>query len=384
MKRPKKLSATFVKNVSHHGRYGDGRGGFGLSLLVKPMANGRVSKTWAQRLRINGRLTSVGLGRFPLVNLKEARQAAIENARAVTRGENPRANNSIPTFAEAAEKVLEIHRPTWKNPRTGKDWKTSLHLYAVKLHNKRVDTINTADVMTCLIPIWTDKPETARRLRRRLSAVFKWSVAQGFRGDDPAGDAISKALPRSNGRTRHMKALPYAEVSDALAKIRASGAHPGTKLCFELLVLTATRSGEARLATWDEIDFKKKIWIIPPERMKMAREHRIPLSKHAVKLLAKAQKLADGSGLVFPSITGKPLSDNTLSKLLRDLKVPAVPHGFRSSFRNYCAETGVVREVAEACLAHVVGGVEGAYFRSDLSQLRRKVMQDWAGYISKK
>ena len=384
MKRPKKLSATFVKNVSEPGRYGDGRGGFGLSLLVKPMANGRVSKTWAQRLRINGRLTSVGLGRFPLVNLKEARQTAIENARAVTRGENPRANNSIPSFLEAAEKVLEIHRPTWKNLRTGKDWESSLHLYAAKLHNKRVDTINTADVMTCLIPIWTDKPETARRLRRRLSAVFKWSVAQGYRSDDPAGAAISKALPRSNGQARHMKALPYTEVSDALAKVRASGAHPGTKLCFEFLVLTATRSGEARLATWDEIDFEKKIWTIPPERMKMAREHRIPLSKHALKVLAKAQKLADGSGLIFPSITGKPLSDNTLSKLLRDLKIPAVPHGFRSSFRNHAGERSVPREVAEACLAHVVGGVEGSYFRSDLFQLRRKVMQNWASYLAKK
>ena len=383
MKRPKKLSATFVKNVSEPGRYGDGRGGFGLSLLVKPMTNGRASKTWAQRLKINGKLTSVGLGRFPLVNLKEARQAAIENARAVTRGENPRANNSIPSFIEAAEKVLEIHRPTWKNPRTGKDWKTSLHLYAAKLHNKRVDTINTADVMTCLIPIWTDKPETARRLRRRLSAVFKWSVAQGFRGDDPAGDAISKALPRSNGRTRHMKALPHAEVSDALAKIRGSGAHPGTKLCFEFLVLTATRSGEARLATWDEIDFKKKVWTIQPERTKMAREFRVPLSSRALEVLTEARELADDFGLIFPSVTGKALSDSTTSKLVRENGIPAVPHGFRSSFRDWSAESGVAREVAEACLAHVVGGVEGAYFRSDVFQLRREVMQDWADYLSK-
>ena len=382
MKRPKKLSATFVKNVSEPGRYGDGRGGFGLSLLVKPMANGRVSKTWAQRLRINGRLTSVGLGRFPLVNLKEARQAAFENARAVTQGKNPRASASTPSFAEAAEKVIQIYEPTWRNARTGKDWKASLRDYAQpRLGRKRVDTINTADVMSVLLPIWTNKPETARRLRRRISAIFKWSIAQGYRSDDPAGDAISKALPRSNGQRKHMKALPYAEVSDALAKIRASGAHPGTKLCFEFLVLTATRSGEARLATWDEIDFEKKVWTIPPERMKMAREHRIPLSKHALKVLAKAQKLADGSGLIFPSITGKPLSDNTLSKLLRDLKIPAVPHGFRSSLRNWTGEQSVPREVAEACLAHVVGGVEGSYFRSDLFQLRRKVMQDWADYL---
>ena len=179
-----------------------------------------------------------------------------------------------------------------------------------------------------------------------------------------------------------MKSLPYAEVSDALAKIRESGAHPGTKLCFEFLVLTATRSGEARLATWDEIDFEKKVWTIPPERMKMAREHRIPLSKHAVKLLAKAQKLSDGSGLIFPSITGKPLSDNTLSKLLRDLKIPAVPHGFRSSLRDWAGERSVPREVAEACLAHVVAGTEGAYFRSDLFELRHQVMQDWADYLA--
>ena len=171
MRRPKKLSATFTKRVTEPGRYGDGRGGFGLSLLVKPMANGRVSKTWAQRLRINGKLTNIGLGKFPLVNLKEARQAALENARAITQGKNPRAGDSIPTFAEAVEKVIEIHEPTWRNIRTAKNWRASLRDYAEpKVGRKRIDQIEVADVMAYYLRSGTTSQETARRLRRRLSA----------------------------------------------------------------------------------------------------------------------------------------------------------------------------------------------------------------------
>ena len=382
MRRPKKLSATFIQRVTEPGRYGDGRGGFGLSLLVKPMANGRVSKTWAQRLKINGKLTNIGLGKFPLVNLKEARQAALENARAITQGKNPRAGDSIPTFAEAVEKVIEIHRPTWRNKRTAKNWRASLRDYAEpRLGRKRIDQITTADVMACIIPQWEAKRETAQRVRRRLSAIFKWAIAEGHRNDNPAGEAISGALPRNGGQREHMKALPYAEVSTALSVVRASNAGLTTKLAFEFLVLTATRSGEVRGVRWTEIDLEGRVWIMPGERTKTGREFRVPLSSRAIKVLREAAEFADKSGLVFPSVTGKVLSDSTISKLVRENGIPAVPHGFRSSFRDYCAESGVAREIAEACLAHTVQGVEGAYFRSDVFELRREVMEKYAAFL---
>ena len=158
-----------------------------------------------------------------------------------------------------------------------------------RIGRKRIDQINVADIMHILSPIWNDKKETAQKLRQRLSAIFKWSVAQGYRNDDPAGDTISKALPRSNGQRKHMKALPHSQVADALAKIRASGAYPGTKLAFEFLVLTACRSGEVRFAVWTEIDFEKAVWTILGERMKAGKEHRVPLSKRAVSVLEKAR-----------------------------------------------------------------------------------------------
>ena len=198
--------------------------------------------------------------------------------------------------------------------------------------------------------------------------MCKWAIAQGYRKDNPAGEAIGAALPKSNGVQKHHRALPYAEVGAAVAKVRESGASTAVKLCFEFLVLTACRSGEIRFARWDEIDLAAAAWTIPAERMKAKREHRVPLSDRAVEVLQQAREIADGSGLVFPTPTGKALSDSTLSKLIRELCVAAVPHGFRSSFRDWCSEcSNVPREVAEAVLAHVVRNkAEAAYARSDL------------------
>ena len=251
-----------------------------------------------------------------------------------------------------------------------------------RLGNMQMNKIGTDDVMGVLLAIWNDKPETARRVRQRIGTVMKWAVAQNFRNDNPAGEAISAALPRPNGGTRHFRALPHAEVGNALATIWASGAAVTTKLAFEFLVLTAARSGEVRGAVWAEIDFEKATWIIPGERMKTGREHRIPLSTQALEVLSEAKEFADDSGLIFPSVTGKTLSDATLSKLVKENGIKAVPHGFRSSLRDFCAETGVAREVAEACLAHAARGkIEAAYFRSDLFELRRETMQKWANYL---
>ena len=387
MKRPKRLSATFVNTVNVPGRYGDGRGGHGLSLLVKPATHGGFSKSWAQRIRLDGKAANVGLGAYPVVTLARARQKALANARIVSEGRDPRDQaGRAPTFEQAVETVIEIHAENWKDGgKSAAQWRASLRDYAVpKIGSKRVDRMTTADVMEVLLPIWSTKRETARRVRQRIGAVMKWAVAQGYREDNPAGDAISAALPKNSVRRQHQKALPHAQVGEALARVRASRAHRATELAFEFLVLTACRSGEVRGARWVEVDEAAATWTVPPARMKAKLEHRVPLCERAVAVLDEAREIADRSGLVFPSPTGRVLSDSTLSKLLRELGIGAVPHGFRSSFRDWAAErTDVPREVCELALAHVNSDrVEAAYRRSDLFERRRELMQEWADYLA--
>ena len=251
---PKRLSATFAKTVMRPGRYGDGRGGFGLSLLVKPMKYGEHSRTWSQRLRINGKPVSIGLGSYPIVTLAEARQAALENRRALARGND--LLSSIPTLEKAAEKVLAIQSAGWKDgARSVGIWRNSLRDYVLpQLGRKRVDRITTVNVMAVLLPHWATKRETMRHIKQRLSRIFQWAIAEGYRTDDPAGTALDAALPLNVNKTRHFAALPHDEVAAAIATVRDSGAWPGTKLAFEFLVLTACRSGEARLAEWREVD----------------------------------------------------------------------------------------------------------------------------------
>ena len=387
MKRPKRLSATFVQKVSQPGRYGDGHGGYGLSLLVKTTSTGRLSKTWSQRIRVNDHPCNVGLGAYPVVTLAEARAAALENRRAVEQGRDPRdRSGGVPTFEQAVEKVIAIHEPTWKDgARSAEIWRSSLRDYAMpRLGRKLVSQITTADVLAVLVPVWNQKRETAKRVRQRIGAIMKWAVAEGYREDNPAGDAIGAALPKGGGPQKHQRALPHAEVKGAVSKVRSSKAWPGTKLAFEFLVLTAARSGEVRGAKWDEIDLEARTWTVPAERIKAAREHRVPLSPRALEVLAEARKLADGSELVFPSPRGKTLSDMTLSKLVKELGIQAVPHGFRSSFRDWAAEcSDAPREVCELALAHVNSDrVEAAYRRTDLFERRRQLMQDWSQYAS--
>ena len=379
----KRLSATFVKTVTQPGRYGDGRGSHGLSLLVKPMKLGGHSKTWSQRLRINGKPTSIGLGSYPIVTLAEARQAALENRRAVARGHDPR--NSIPTLAEASERVLAIHSANWKDSgRSEEIWRARMRDYVLpQLGRKRVDAITSSDVLSVLLPSWATKRETMRRTKQRLSRIFRWAIAENYRTDDPAGATLDAALPRNGSSTRHFAALPHGEVAAAVETVRNSEAWPGTKVAFEFLVLTACRSGEVRLSEWREVDLGSRIWTIPAGRTKTRREHKVPLAPRALAVLDEARQFSDGEGLIFPSPTGRPLSDATISKLVREQGIQAVPHGFRSSFRDWCGETGQAREVAEACLAHAVKSkVEAAYARSDLLNRRRILMQAWAEYLS--
>ncbi|MCY4505841.1 MAG: integrase arm-type DNA-binding domain-containing protein, partial [Acidobacteria bacterium] len=248
--RLQSLTAAEVKYAGP-GKHYDAHG---LFLKVEPGG----ARRWVQRIVIRGRRRDIGLGGWPLVTLAEAREQAFDNRKLARAGGDPLAlrKSAVPTFAEAAESVIAINEPTWKDgARSAEIWRSSLAAYAMpRLGRLPVSDVGTADVMAVLLPIWNEKRETARRVRQRIGAVMKWAVAQGFRQDNPAGDAIGAALPKANGVQKHFRALHHADVAAALAKVRASRAAVTTRLAFEFLVLTAARSGEVRLATWDEID----------------------------------------------------------------------------------------------------------------------------------
>jgi integrase len=275
-----------------------------------------------------------------------------------------------------------MHLPTWKNPKHAQQWINTLKQYVFpRIGSKKISTISSADILTVLTPIWTSKPETASRVRQRMGAVLKWSIAQGWRVDNPA-EAISQALPkRDKTANNHHTSLPYEQVSNAIQTIQDSSAGIATKLSFEFLILTAARSGEVRGASWDEIS--GNTWTIPKSRMKARRSHRVLLSERCMEILAEAERLKDSSGFIFTNGNGKPLSDATLSKLLREQKIEAVPHGFRSSFRVWASEqTSIPHQVSEFALAHVIGNkAEAAYQRSDLFEKRRTLMTMWADYL---
>ena len=246
-----------------------------------------------------------------------------------------------------------------------------------------MDLITTANVMACLTPIWHTKTRNGRRVKQRIAAVMKWCIAQGFRENNPADDRITAALASNTQRPQHMKALPHSQVGAAIRTVETTDAHWATIAAFKFLTLTATRSGEVRHATWAEIDLTAAIWTIPPEHTKTQRVHRVPLSSGALAVLDAARRLSGGDGLVFPSPTGRPLSSATMSKLCKENDVGCVPHGMRSSFRDWCGETGVSREVAERALGHEIrNAVEKAYARTDLLERRRQLMENWSQYLN--
>ena len=376
----KKLTAAFVRTVQQPGIFCDEHG---LILRVKPSGY----KQWIQRLFIHGKRRELGLGPVRLVTLSQAREAALANRRLARAGGDPMASRrqSVPTFEQAAAKVIAMHRPNWKSARHAAQWTGTLRDYVYpKIGQKRVDWISSADVMAVLLPIWNEKHQTARRVRQRVGTVMKWAIAQGYRLDNPAGEAIGAALPKPGGVQRHHRALPYGEVADAIRTVRQSEAAVAVKLAFEFLVLTACRSGEVRGARWAEMDPEAAEWKIPAERMKHKREHRVPLSLRAREILAEAKQNTVDSEWIFPSPTRRALPGYVFNTLHWELEIPAVPHGFRSSFRDWAAEcTDAPHAVMEAALSHVVRNqVEAAYARSDLFERRRVLMERWASYLT--
>ncbi len=379
------LTAGKVRALTVPGRYGDGGT---LHLVVSP----RGTKSWVQRITIDGRRRDIGLGGWPVVSLAMARDRAFANRRAVADGGDPLAHKrrpKTPTFREASDRALEANRARWRNAKTADNWLATMAKYVYPVFgDRRVDQIGREDVLRVLTPIWSSKPEIGRKVRQRIRATLAWAQAHNYIENNPAGEAINAALPATTALKVHFRALPYPDVGAALDVIEASRASVSARACLRFVVLTACRSGEARLATWGEIDLDAREWRIPASRMKTGIEHRVPLSDAALDVLASVRPLRSRADLVFPSPSrsGKPLSDMTLTKVLRDtgLADRATVHGFRSAFRTWASErTSVPHAVAEAALAHQVGSaVERSYARSDLFEKRCGLMADWARYVT--
>ena len=375
----KALTAGFVRNASP-GRYCDGQG---LYLFVQPSG----ARSWVQRLVVRGRRQELGLGSALLVPLAEAREKALANRKLAREGGDPLAEKRraerTPTFAEAAVRVLEQKRTGWQSRRHPRSWLSSLEQYAFpRIGSRLISEVTSADVLEILTPIWHAKAQTARRVRQRIRAVLEWAVAMELRNDNPC-DRIGPVLGPQHAMVRHMPALPHQRVPAAVQAVRASSAAGVVKLALEYLVLTATRWAEVRGAVWTEIDVASAVWTIPATRMKAKRAHRVPLPRRAVEILDAARTLGGSNPLVFPGSDGAPLPEKSLRKLLQALQIAAVPHGFRSTFRDWAAEkTNHPREVIEAALAHVVlNQVEAAYARSDLFERRRRLMDEWCAAV---
>jgi integrase len=365
------------------GRYADGNG---LYLVVEPSG----AKRWVLRTIVRGKRRDMGLGGLSLVSLAEAREKALACRKLAREGGDPlaerrKARAVIPTFAEAAERVHAEHQATWRNAKHAQQWINTLRQYAFPIiGERRVDQIDTPAILNTLSPIWLTKPETARRVRQRLGTVLDWAKAAGFRSGDNPVAGVAKGLPKQGDDGDHHAALPYAEVPGFVARLREADSGLMARLALEFLILTAARTSEVLGAKWGEVDETERLWIVPAERMKAKRVHRVPLGDRCLEILARAKELSAGSEYLFPGrAPGKPMSNMVFLMMLRRMTVATTAPGFRSSFRDWAAETtSYPRELAEMALAHTVESkVEAAYRRGDLLQKRRELMQDWASFV---
>ena len=376
------LTANMLRGSLKPGRHHDGDG---LFLNVTPTG----ARSWICRVQKSGRRRDIGLGSAKKVSLAQARQRAAEVRSQVEAGIDPvlqrKKAEGIPTFREAAAAVYAENKKSWKNKKHRGQWLTSLQTYAFpKIGDVAVSDIDGSHVRDVLIAIWLEKNETARRVRQRIGMVIDWAIAKNYRAHPLPMNAINKSLPKVRNRQNHLAALHYSKVAAFVGKLRERESIG--RLAFEFLILTAARSGEVRGALWSEIDLTERTWTIPAERMKADVEHVVPLSDAALDVLRRARvHKEDDNDLVFPGTRhGKPMSDMTLTKICRDAEIDAVPHGFRSSFRDWISEeTDFDRDVAEMALAHTIANpVEAAYRRGKLLQKRRKLMNLWAEYCA--
>lgn len=370
------------------GKFEDGEG---LRLVVSPAG----AKKWVLRLTVDGRRREMGLGSYPVVSLAEARAKAAEARQQRAQGLDPLAVRKVavaktPTFISAAAAFIRMNRRAWSNAKHGRQWCATLRTYAKPvLGTKPVDKIGTEDVLKVLQPIWTTKTETAKRVQGRMENILDFATARKWRtGENPARwrGHLDTLLPppRKVARPVHHPAMPYTEVPAFLAELRGNTSTSAWALRW--LILTATRTGEVLGATWEEIDQTSKVWVIPGERMKAGRAHRVPLTDACMKILQSLPRVV-GNPYLFPgAVRGRPLSGMALLMLMRGMgygvageRGDYVPHGFRSSFRDWAGEvSSFPRDVCEMALAHTVANqVEAAYRRGDLFAKRTAMMEQW-------
>jgi integrase len=388
--KAKELAPIAVSRLTSPGLHFVG-GVAGLGLQVLPTGG----RTWILRATIGGKRRDMGLGGYPDVTLAGAREAARNARLLIKNGKDPiaearaavsalRASRAKDvTFEQAACSYIAAHESGWRNAKHAQQWRNTLARFAFpEIGGLMVRDVALPNVLAVLEPIWIEKTETATRLRGRIEQVLDWAAARGYRdGLNPARwrGHLDKLLARPSkvAKVAHHAALPFTEIGDFIRRLRDAQGMGARAL--EFAILTAARSGEVRGATWSEIDLNAAIWTVPKNRMKMGREHRVPLSPAAVALLNALPRMAE-TNLLFPAPRGGSLSDMTLSAVVRRMRVAAVPHGFRSTFRDWASErTNYPRDVAEMALAHSIGDkVEAAYRRGDLFEKRRRLMADWA------
>jgi integrase len=390
-----RFSAKEVERLKTPGRHSDGGG-----LYLAIDENGR--RRWVFMYVRRGRRVELGLGGGRDLLLAAARTEATALRAMLASGEDPkaaRAKEEVPTFGECADAYVETMQSSWRNPKHAAQWSMTLKTYAKPIRNRLVDEITTQDILDILQPLWKRVPETAKRLRGRIENVLDAAKAKGQRsGENPARwrGHLDQLLPKRQQLTRgHHVALPYEGVPAFKEELRTRTAVAARAL--EFTILTACRTSEVLGAKWDEIDLEKCVWIIPANRMKAAREHRVPLSQRCLEILQGMQpegeenqeqdqrknRAQDKKDFVFPGPkSGESLSTMAMAMLLRRMKSEVTVHGFRSSFRDWASETtGFPHEVCEMALAHTITNkAEAAYRRGDLFEKRRKLMAAWANY----
>ncbi len=371
----------------------------GLHLQVLPTGG----RSWVLRVRVGSRRREIGLGGFPAVTLAQARDKSRELREQIQAGRDPvvekqsarstmrAAQASQRTFKQCALAYIAAHEAGWRNAKHAQQWRNSLEQHAYPtIGDLSVRDIDLPHVMDVLRPIWTTTNETASRLRGRIETVLDWATVHKYRdGLNPARwrGHLDKLLPKPSkvSKVDHHKAVPVGEIGAFMVRLR--GLSGMGALALEFAILTAARSGEVRGATLSEIDRTAKVWTIPANRMKAEKEHRVPLSDAALAVIDRAAALPrlGGTELLFPAPRGGQLSDMTLTAAMRRMEVDAVPHGFRSTFRDWTAErTSYPRDVAEMALAHVIANkVEAAYRRGDLFDKRRRMMDEWAAFVDR-
>ena len=395
-----KLTAKGITQISEPGRYGDGHG---LYLVVSPAG----TKSWVQRVQIDGKRTDKGLGGTAKVSLASARKTVAATRAAIQNGKNPfeaghvpapaKETPAIPTFEVAAEAVSDLNVGEW-GEGTAKRWLRRLELHTFPtLKDLPIDEFTYNDIAELLNPLRAENHETARKVRQALTMVFDWAKVKGHRVDNPADSALNSILRKVKHVPEHHKALHYTEVAAAIRRVQFGYALRVTGLAFEFLILTAARTSEIRGMVWAEVDLENAIWEIPADRMKAKRSHRVPLSNQAMVILRQVRHIPDPDadddsifqlvevtdGHVFRMPTGKPLSENSLLDRCEKDRIGATPHGFRTSFRGWAkAEYGARFEAIELALAHSIGtSVTQAYDREDLLEERREIMQAWASFL---